>query len=168
MGALSVGIVLLAPTLYLTLRGALQFAADDFWHLVAMSHGHSYPGGPASADLFRFASGNPRDALSATQEGSLSWYANPTARIAFFRPLSVALHRLDFRLFGVDALGPRLHSMAWYVAFGVLYARCCGAWRLAGSVSLRCSCSSLQRFELPRVGEAADIAWSPDPLTLSL
>ncbi|HET7542844.1 MAG TPA: hypothetical protein VFK05_23390 [Polyangiaceae bacterium] len=128
-GALLWGLTLLAPTFYFTVYGALQFAADDYWHLLAAAGKPTYPGGPAAHHLFQFASGEPSEALKAMQEGSLAWYADPTVRIAFFRPLTALSHRFDYWLFGANALAARLHSVAWYIALGWFYARL--LWRLA-------------------------------------
>jgi len=48
--------------------------------------------------------------------------------VAFFRPLTSALMVADFHLFGLNALGPHLHSLLWYVALlavaALLFRRC--------------------------------------------
>ncbi len=121
-GVLLLVAVLVLPTLYLTLFSPFQFAADDFWHLLA-SDGKSYPGGPTRLDMYRFASGHARDTLAGMQDGTFPWYTEPTLKIWFWRPLSTALHHVDQLLFGKSALGARLHSLTWYVGLVVLVRR---------------------------------------------
>lgn len=66
-------------------------------------------------DLFRFAD-EARDGRALVQYGYDPWWTEPGFKIAMFRPLSSALIALDVHLFGLDARGFHLHSLAWLVA----------------------------------------------------
>jgi len=115
-------LVLGLPTLYLTAFRGLGFVADDFFHILAF-RGESYPGGPVADDLFRFATGDPSVARAGMLDGSFSWYGDPQLKIAFFRPLTGALHAIDYVVFGPNPLQARIHSLAWYVALVVIVHR---------------------------------------------
>jgi hypothetical protein len=52
--------------------------------------------------------------------GRLPWWVDLDLRVAFFRPLSVATHQLDHRLWPDRAWAMHLHSVLWYAAACVL------------------------------------------------
>lgn len=120
--ALVAAVVLGVPIVVLAATGTLGYAADDYWQLCALEGG-SYPGGPAAGDLFRFWSGNPEDNLAAMRAGALAWYTDPELKVWFSRPLSTALYRLDYELFGKDPTFAKLHGLLWYVLLVALVAR---------------------------------------------
>jgi hypothetical protein len=100
------------PLVLLSITGHLGFAADDYWQLCGLQSS-AYPGGPDAQNLFRFWSGAELN-LRAMQTGAVPWYADPDLRIVFWRPLTTALHRLDFALFGATATGAKIHGLLWY------------------------------------------------------
>jgi hypothetical protein len=116
--ALVVALVLALPTL------GMGFALDDHIHLLILE-GRWPLGSPF--DLFRFAGGDAEGMRRIVQEGPYPWWTLPELKIAFWRPLSSALAVLDHRLFGREALGYHLHSLAWYLGlvavFGALLRR---------------------------------------------
>ncbi len=67
----------------------------------------------ASWDLFRFVTGDPAATEPAIRFGHLPWWAAPTLRIHFLRPLTSLLFVADDRLFGDSPLGYHLHSLLW-------------------------------------------------------
>jgi hypothetical protein len=101
------------------------------------------PGLPGLArhplDLFRFVDGRPETARAWIEQGVLPWWADPKAKLAFFRPLSSWTHALDHALWpGCPAL-MHLHSLAWFVLLvgivGALYRRI-GSARSGASLAL--------------------------------
>lgn len=65
-------------------------------------------------DLFTFTTGVTADNRALMDQGMLlPWWTDETLKVAFFRPLSSMLHRLDYLLWpGVPQL-MHLHSLAW-------------------------------------------------------
>ncbi|WNG34313.1 hypothetical protein F0U61_12245 [Archangium violaceum] len=90
----------------------MGFALDDYIHLLIFE-GQWPLGSPF--DLFRFAGGSPEGMRRIVQEGPYPWWTLPELKISFWRPLSSALAVLDHRLWGRNALGYHLHSLAWYL-----------------------------------------------------
>jgi hypothetical protein len=116
--SLLAALVLALPTL------GMGFALDDHIHLLIFE-GRWPLGSPF--DLFRFAGGDPEGMRRIVQEGPYPWWTLPELKIAFWRPLASALGALDHRLFGREALGYHVHSVAWYLGlvavFGTLLRR---------------------------------------------
>lgn len=116
--ALVIALVLALPTL------GMGFVLDDHMQLLILE-GRWPLGSPF--DLFRFAGGDAEGMRRIVQEGPYTWWTLPELRIGFWRPLSSALAVLDHRLFGREALGYHLHSLAWYLGlvavFGALLRR---------------------------------------------
>jgi hypothetical protein len=109
----------LLAALVLTLPTAwLGFVSDDFTHLLILE-GQLALGSPY--DLFRFAGGDVAGLKRMMDEGPYPWWTLPELKLAFWRPLSSALANLDYRLFGRDAVGWHLHSLAWYLGMVALY-----------------------------------------------
>ncbi len=78
--------------------------------------------------LFTFASGDPTGNAQLMRDGlMLPWWTDPELKISFLRPLSSALHRLDFALWPGSAEAMYVHSLVWLAAMiaaaGVLYRR---------------------------------------------
>lgn len=115
---LLVALVLALPTL------GTGFFLDDNIQLLIIE-GRWPLGSPF--DIFRFAGGSPEGMRRIVQEGPYPWWTLPELKISFWRPLSSALAVLDHRLFGREALGYHLHSLAWYLGvvtlFGLLLRR---------------------------------------------
>lgn len=70
-------------------------------------------------------------------EGALPWWTDPELRVAFFRPLSVATHQLDHRLWPDRLWAMHLHSMLWYAC------ACALAWLLARRLCTSASAAGL-------------------------
>ncbi len=109
---LAAALVLALPTL------GMGFNLDDHIHLLILE-GRWPLGSPF--DLFRFAGGSPEGMRRIVQEGPYPWWTLPELKIAFWRPLSSALEALDYRLFGRNALGYHLHSLAWYLGLVAIF-----------------------------------------------
>ncbi|MCY1073037.1 hypothetical protein [Archangium lansingense] len=109
----------LVAALVLTLPTAwIGFVSDDYVHLLILE-GFPAPGTPW--DLFRFAGGNPTELQRLMDEGPYPWWTLPELKLSFWRPLSSALAVMDHRLFGRNAVGWHLHSLAWYLGMVALY-----------------------------------------------
>ena len=77
--------------------------------------------------LFEFATGEPAQRAGAMKEGLFSWWTAPDLKLAFWRPLSVATHYLDYLLWKDQNALIHAHSVLWFlvllVAIHRLYAR---------------------------------------------
>ncbi len=105
------GLALLSPVV------VTGWAADDYLHQVMLRDPPGIPAlGRAATDLFRFADGDPVATASLMGQGVFPWWADPDARIAFFRPLSSLTHYLDYSLWPDSAAAMHLHSLAWFAA----------------------------------------------------
>jgi hypothetical protein len=103
-------VVLALVLLCFGLDGGLS--ADDYVHSLIARGSQALPGfARHPLDLYRFADGTTSAQLM--REGVLSWWEDPRAKIAFFRPLSALTHVLDYRLFPDRAWLMHLHSIAW-------------------------------------------------------
>jgi hypothetical protein len=75
-------------------------------------------------DLFLFANGRAHDNLALMAEGSmLPWWTDPELKIAFYRPLSSLLHRLDYALWPAHAELMYVHTLLWFGALLALAVR---------------------------------------------
>ena len=110
--SLLAALLLVLPTVW------LGFMADDFGHLLVLE-GMQTTGSPY--DLFRFTDGDPAALQPLVDRGPYPWWTLPELKLAFWRPLSSALAVLDHGLFGRDARGWHLHSLAWYLAMVALF-----------------------------------------------
>src|SRR5512139_2858239 len=99
-------------------------AADDYIHAIVLS-GHSPIEGfrHGALDLFRFA--DPDTIPGVQRDGVLPWWADPTVKFAFFRPVAAATHWLDEVLLPGNAFWMHVHTLAWHLlaafAAGALY-----------------------------------------------
>lgn len=102
------------------------FFADDYAQL-GMLDG-KYPLERAPYDLFTFSDGSQAEGDTLIRTGFYPWWADPTVRVSMFRPLASLMTWLDFKLFGNDALGYHLHSLAWWLALVALAGALYRAW----------------------------------------
>lgn len=100
---------------------AMPFAVDDYAQ-EAMLDG-TWPLRRASWDLYNFTDGSRSDVRTLASHGLLPWWSHPELEFRFLRPLSSLLRALDHRVFGTSAVGPHVHSFAWW-------ALCCIACAL--------------------------------------
>lgn len=94
------------------------FVGDDAYHLLIL-HGERTPS--ADGNLYSFMSGDPMVTQQFIESGPYPWWTDPHAKATFFRPLSEALHRFDFTLFGDRAVFWHVHSTLWYLALVYLW-----------------------------------------------
>lgn len=103
-------------------------ATDDFVQAVRLSPELHVPGfDTAPSELFTFASGEESERLAAMEGGVFGWWTTPGLRLSFWRPISVATHRLDARAWPDSFAAAAAHGILWYVlllmALARLYAR---------------------------------------------
>jgi hypothetical protein len=86
--------------------------ADDYVHELAMSPPGELRGfARAPLDIYRFAT---RESVPLwMQQGVLTWWDDPDARLAFWRPLSALTHYLDHLLWRLNGPLMHLHSLLW-------------------------------------------------------
>jgi hypothetical protein len=127
---LGVPLLLYVPTV------AGPFVFDD---LLLVLRAERYASGESSSlDLFRFAPSD-RAWQDFRDRGTFPWWAPERLRIDFFRPLAEWSFYLDMLLFGRNAAGHRLVSLAWFAAallcLHKLYARASGDPVRAGAAT---------------------------------
>lgn len=110
--SLLAALVLTLPTIW------LGFISDDFIHLLILE---GFPSPASPWDLFRFANGDPASTRPQMDVGPYPWWTLPELKLTFWRPLSSALAVMDHTLFGRNAVGYHLHSLAWYLGIVALY-----------------------------------------------
>jgi hypothetical protein len=101
-------------------------AADDFLHAVVLAKLPLPRPMSGPFDLFRFASGDTKNAHDLMNLGQFPWTADPTTRFAFFRPLSAATHVLDYALWPHSPALMHAQNMAW---FAVAILSVCAVYR---------------------------------------
>ncbi|NUM53131.1 MAG: hypothetical protein HUU46_05760 [Candidatus Hydrogenedentes bacterium] len=89
------------------------FVGDDAYHLLIL-HGERTPS--VDGNLYSFMSGDPEVTQQFIESGPYPWWTWPEAKAVFYRPLTVALQRLDFAVFGNHAVYWHIHGIAWYLA----------------------------------------------------
>ena len=126
----ALGVVLTASSLW----GGL--AADDFLHAVVLRNLPLPRPMSGPLDLFRFASGDPKNAHDLMNLGQFQWTVDPTTRFAFFRPLSAATHILDYALWPSAPWLMHAQNLAWFAlaitVTGTVYRRFIGQTWVAG------------------------------------
>src|SRR5512146_2780582 len=107
--AILLGLLLLSPSL------TSGLAADDWFHRLVLT-GNDVLGGihHRSMDLFVFSNGDPAVGHAQQESGLLGWWADPTAALAYFRPLASLTHLLDYRLFPDSPFWMHAHSLLWF------------------------------------------------------
>jgi len=106
-----IAVLLVAPSLRVGLVG------DDLFHVLMLRPGTSVRGLPhGPLDLFRFATGQAAANRALMDEGVFPWWADPQARLSFWRPLSSLTHWLDHRLFPDSPALMHAHNLLWYAA----------------------------------------------------
>lgn len=120
--SIALGLLLLSPSL------TSGLAADDWFHRLVLTGSTAIDGiHHRSLDLFVFSNGDPAVGHAQQESGLVGWWADPTAALAFFRPLSSATHWLDYRLFPDSPFAMHVHSLLWFglglVALSRVYRR---------------------------------------------
>jgi hypothetical protein len=102
--------------------------ADDYYHRAAFIPSRVLGGlVPQPLDMFRFFDGDPARVQRGLDVGFLPWWTYPKVRAAFWRPLTVLTHWLDYQLWPNWPVLMHLQSVLWYgvlaAAVGFLYRR---------------------------------------------
>jgi hypothetical protein len=125
------GVLLAAPAI-----GRRRVLDDHVLALIARGGDRSVAQA-SELDLFRFASGVAEENLRLMDAGSLlPWWSDPELKIAFFRPLSAWLHRLDFALWGQHAEPMYAHGLLWLLLLLVLVQRLYARFEARSGVAL--------------------------------
>jgi len=128
--ALALSFVLALPCV------TVPLTADDWWQKLAAT-GAQLPGmSRRPLDLFTFSDGDPAHVRQLVDQGVFPWWADPRARLAFFRPLSALTHKLDWALWPQWPSLMYLHSLLWMelalLAAFLCYRRLLGPGWVAG------------------------------------
>ncbi len=100
------------------------FAGDDYIHQSQLHEERTIHGlaeGPF--DLFVFAPRDPEASKALIDQGLYSWWTDPNAKVAFFRPLSAATHVLDYTLWPDSPVLMHVHTLLWFVMALALVAQ---------------------------------------------
>ncbi len=123
------------------------FVADDLYHLMILSGART----PApDGSMFTFAVGDPAVTNEYIRSGPYPWWTLPEVKVVFLRPLSTALHRIDFALFGTNGVPWHVHAMLWYLAM-------VGLWGLIARKILSAPIAALA----PLLFAVDDAHWMP-------
>ena len=116
---LPIAVALLAVALTLpALR--VGWVVDDYFHRTAMLGSRVFGEFVQSPmDMFRFLDGDPARTGRLMDLGFLPWWTYPQLKAAFWRPLTVLTHWLDYQLWPRSPALMHAHSLLW---FGVLIA----------------------------------------------
>jgi hypothetical protein len=88
-------------------------SGDDYVHKLVAQGSHSLQGFVrAPFDMYRFTD-SAQTTRKLMREGVIEWWADPEARLSFFRPVSALSHYLDYRLWPGQPWLMHLHSLAW-------------------------------------------------------
>lgn len=78
-------------------------------------------------DLFRTSRGDERLVVARQDAGAYPWFADPSVRLGFFRPLASASHALDYMVAPSHPAWMHLQNLLWFGALiavaGLLYRR---------------------------------------------
>ncbi len=95
--------------------------ADDFFHELILKGGGDIPGIPSDPlRLFVWASGDEQTARSFMDTGMTGWWTDPSLVLAFWRPVTVLTHWLDYQLWPESPFLMHLHNLLWFALALVL------------------------------------------------
>jgi len=152
-----VALVIAAPSLFTGL------CLDDWWHRIVLTHADfGAPGMPPTWKMFRAFDGRPEWTRWAIDHGIGAWWAEPTLRLNFLRPLTAMTHALDYALWPNAPWAMHAQSMLWFVACTVVGAF---AYRRAFSTSATraTSATSTKSAAKPWVAGLAALLFTLDP-----
>ena len=99
----------------------IDFFMDDY-HFLEI-HEKSFPikaaNGEDIVNPFTIFSGDLQINKTFTEYGFVPWWTQKDLKMAFWRPLSAALSKLDFLLFGYSAIAHHIHSILWLIAYTI-------------------------------------------------
>jgi hypothetical protein len=90
---------------------AAGFMADDYAQLAAIERWSPMTRG---LNLYGFVPGEPGAVADLVRRSLLPWFTSPDLKLSLWRPLSSALLRLDYLLWGRQALPYHVVSFLWY------------------------------------------------------
>lgn len=115
---IAVALLLASPALFSPL------VIDDEIQQVMLRPDRHYGGfEDPSRSLFSFADGSATQRTALMEEGLLSWWTDPNFKLSFWRPLSAATHRLDFRLWVDNPVWIHAHSLLWFLLLLAMLSR---------------------------------------------
>ena len=89
--------------------------ADDYFHkLVLTGSGDIHAIGTDPLDLFVWASGEADIARAYMDVGMTGWWTDPDLVLAYWRPVTVFTHWIDYRLWPESPFLMHLHSLLWF------------------------------------------------------
>jgi hypothetical protein len=94
---------------------SVGLATDDHYHRLVLTGSRSLA--PVSSDpfdMFAWAKGDPEQARAALEVGLVGWWFDPEVVMAYFRPLTVWTHLVDYRLWPDRPWLMHLHSLLWF------------------------------------------------------
>jgi len=129
--ALAVAVVLSLPAL------KAGIVIDDFLQrAILLKLEPYYDGRSPYLSMFEFITPDRASDPALIKRGMYNWYASPSAKVGFFRPLSVATAQLDYALWPDNFVLQHLHSLLWYalavLIVGRVYYRLPGLRVVAG------------------------------------
>jgi hypothetical protein len=108
LGILALTALTLAPAI------AQGFFGDDFFRN-AVQDGSKIGFGSAPFDLFAFSTGQAADHARLQAEGIIPWWADPSTKVHFFRPLTSLTHALDHRLWPNNPRAEHAQNVLWFL-----------------------------------------------------
>lgn len=132
LAAVLLGTTLALPSLWATL------GIDDYFHRL-------YLLGEAPVDniyleLFCFVTGPEGNYEELKEIGLIPWWIHPELKLAFLRPVTIATHVLDYRLWPDNLVLQHLHNLVWYalavLVVALLYRRISVIPAVAGLAAL--------------------------------
>ena len=131
-------VVLTLPSL------GVGWVADDYYQRARMADADFFPG--ISGEPWKFFDFATSESMAwAMDLGAWPWWTYPELRAAFWRPLTVATHWVDYRLWPEHPVFMHVHSLLWFAALiacvAVMYRRLAGGG-FGGAVlcDRRCTC----------------------------
>jgi hypothetical protein len=116
------------------------WVSDDWYHQFAiLAPGNARDVIHSPADMFKFFDGDPARTRKLMDLGVIPWWTCLSIKGAFWRPLTVLTHRLDYCLWPASAFLMHAQSILWYgavvAAVACLYRRFLGAAWVAGAAT---------------------------------
>jgi hypothetical protein len=121
-------VIAVAAVLLVTPSLTAGMVLDDLFHELMLRRDPGVAGlSHRPFDLFSFATGDTAANHALMDEGVFPWWADPAARLSFWRPLSSFTHWLDDQVFHGRPHLMHAHSLVWYgalvVVAGLVYRR---------------------------------------------
>jgi hypothetical protein len=128
-------VVLTSPSLQVGL------VLDDYTHRLKLLGSKHFPEFfPPDGDMFTFWGHDSEHTVRLMDAGLLPWWTYEGTKAAFWRPLAVLTHRLDYQLWPNTPMLMHLQSLIWFgaviAAVTVLYRRLMGPTWVAGLAAL--------------------------------